>query len=251
MVNASVMDPPAPADRSTDGDDVRVLVVDDDPLSRRMVCAELAAAGLTVVAEAGDGRQAVELALELRPDLVLMDVVMPRCDGLTATRELARAAPGIAIVILSVIQDEELQLLALRCGAAGFLNKDIDLKALARVVRGVGQGEAAIKRTLTRRLIGELQSVPAHALPMQPARASLSPREHQVLNLLAEGATTESIAHELDLTLETVRGYVKSVLRKLGVHSRREAVELAGSRLSGVTPGIAADIAAALGHYAS
>jgi DNA-binding NarL/FixJ family response regulator len=251
MVNASVTDPRASADRPTDGDDVRVLVADDDPLTRRMVCAELAAAGLTVVAQARDGRQAVELALELRPDLVLMDVVMPRCDGLTATRELAQAAPGIAIVILSVIDDEDLQLLALRCGASGFLNKDIDLKALARVVRGVGQGEAAIKRTLTRRLIGELQSMPAHALPAQPAGASLSPREHQVLGLLAEGATTESISHELDLTLETVRGYVKSVLRKLGVHSRREAVELAGSRLSEGTPGISADIAAALGHYAS
>jgi len=180
-----------------------------------------------------------------------MDLVMPHCDGLTATRELAAAAPGIAIVILSVIDDEELQLLALRCGASGFLNKDIDLKALARVVRGVGHGEAAVKRTLTRRLIHELQNMPAQAPPPQPAGVSLSPRERQVLDLLAAGATTGSISHELDVTIETVRGYVKSVLRKLGVHSRREAVELAGARLAEDTPGISADIAAALGQYAS
>jgi len=250
MVNPSVTDPRTSADRSTHAGDVRVLVVDDDPLTRRMVCAELAAAGLTVVDEARDGREAIELALELRPDVVLMDVVMPRCDGLTATRELAQVAPEIAIVILSVIDDEELQLLALRCGASGFLNKDIHLKALARVLRGVGQGEAAIKRTLTRRLIIELQRMPANAPPAQPAGASLSPREHQVLDLLADGASTDSIADELDLTLETVRGYVKSVLRKLGVHSRREAVEVAGSRPPGDTAGIAGEIAAALGQYA-
>lgn len=226
-------------------------MADDDPLTRRMVCRALDVAGLTVVAQAGDGREAVELTLRLRPDMVFMDVLMPRCDGLSATRQLALEAPEIEIVILSVIDDEELELLALRCGASGFINKAVDLKALPRVVRGVGKGEAAIKRTLARRLIGELRRAPEPVVEPLPTAVALSPREQQVLDLLAEGHTTESIARELDLTLETVRGYIKGVLRKLRVHTRHEAVELRRPRRHEDTAGVAADIAAALGQYAS
>jgi DNA-binding NarL/FixJ family response regulator len=230
--------------------EIRVLIADDDPLTRRLVAHELGGAGLSVVGEARDGREAVELALALRPDLVLMDVVMPRCDGITATRELAREAPGIRIVILSVIDDEELELLALRSGASGFLNKNIDMKALPRVVRGVEHGEAAIKRTMTRRLIEELQNAPAPAAQAQTAGRLLSRREREVLELLVSGRTTDSISDELGVSLETVRGYIKGVLRKLGVHSRRAAVELTLARRSVETPGIPADIAAALADYA-
>jgi DNA-binding NarL/FixJ family response regulator len=239
------------ADSPAQREEIRVLVADDDPLTRRTVCEELEAAGLTVVAQARDGREAVELSLELRPDIVLMDVVMPRCDGITATRELAHEAPEIRIVILSVIDDEELELLALRCGATGFLNKDFDLKALPRVVRGVEHGEAAIKRTLTRRLIDELRRVPEPAAASPAAGVSLSPREQEVLGMLLDGRSTVSIAQELDLALDTVRGYIKSLLRKLGVHSRREALELTRMQRTQETPGIPADIAAALRGYTS
>jgi two-component system nitrate/nitrite response regulator NarL len=251
LENGASERPLAADDRQRAPEGIRVLIADDDPLTRRMVGDELAAAGMEVVAEVRDGDEAVAKALELRPDLVLMDIVMPGCDGITATRRLMNEAPEIQIVILSVIDNDELGLLALRCGAAGFLSKDIDLKALPRVVRGVDHGEAAIKRTLTRRLIGEYRATPERVTPVRANGTSLSPREHQVLELLREGRTTESISDELGLAVETVRGHVKSILRKLGVHSRREAIDSTRSEHSQAALGIPADIAAAIGHYAT
>jgi DNA-binding NarL/FixJ family response regulator len=118
---------------------------------------------MSLVGVARDGREAVELALELRPDVVVMDLLMPVCDGIEATRRIAAGAPEIQVVIMSTGRDEDLAMLALRAGAVGFLDKRVGFAALAQVIRGVEQGEAALDRAMTRRLIAELRAATAHA----------------------------------------------------------------------------------------
>lgn len=206
---------------------LRVLVADDDPMTRRMVCDELANEGIEVVGQARNGDEAYELAVALRPDLVLMDVVMPGTDGIAATKRLMEEAPEIAVIILSVADDDELGMLAMHVGAVGFLTKDIDVSVLPRILRGVSSGEAAIKRTLTRKLIGNLQATPSGGIGMRPVRSPLTGREWEILDLLCASYTTEGIAVELGLSTETVRSHVKSIFRKLQVHSRSEAIDAA------------------------
>jgi DNA-binding NarL/FixJ family response regulator len=206
---------------------LRVIVADDDPLTRKMICAALEADGIEIVGQARDGDEAVSLGVELRPDLVLMDVVMPGTDGIAATARLTEAAPDVSVVALSVTDDEELGMLALRLGAVGFLTKDIEASALARVLRAVVGGEAAIKRTLTRRLIRDLQSAPTRGIGMRPVRSTLTAREWEVLDLLCAGAATNDIAAQLGLSAATLRSHLKSIYRKLEVHSRAEAVAAA------------------------
>jgi DNA-binding NarL/FixJ family response regulator len=206
---------------------LRVLVADDDPMTRRMVCDELEGAGIEVVGQARNGDEAYQLGVELRPDLVLMDVVMPGTDGIAATKRLIEDAPGTAVIILSVADDDDLGMLAMHVGAVGFLTKDIDVAVLPRVLRGVSSGEAAIKRTLTRKLIGNLQATPTGGIGMRPVRSPLTGREWEILDLLCASYTTEGISVELGLSTETVRSHVKSIFRKLHVHSRQEAIEAA------------------------
>lgn len=209
------------------GSRLRVLIADDDPMTRRMLTDALRRGEIDVVGEAADGEEAFELATELEPDLVLMDVVMPGVDGITATRRLSAVAPDIGVVMLSVADDEELGLLALQAGAIGFLTKDLDINVLPRVLRGVQAGEAAVDRRLTRRLIQSLQVTPVGGIGMRPVRSPLTAREWEILDLLCSDYTTEGMSHELGLSTETVRSHVKSIFRKLDVHSRREAVETA------------------------
>jgi two-component system, NarL family, response regulator LiaR len=214
---------------------LRVLVADGDPLARRIVREQLASDELTVVGEARDGHEAVAKTLELNPDVVVMELLMPQLDGLEATQQIVAQAPGTAVLILAQGGDEELGLLALRCGAAGFLEKDISMSTLARVIHGIDRGEAGINRGLTRRLISELRlssmstdakRAPAH----QSLGAQLSGREEQVLGLLAMRLSTAEIAERLELSRETVRTHVRSILRKLQVHSREQAVAAVKAR---------------------
>ena len=215
--------------------ELRVLVADDDPLARRLVREQLTTAeDVSVIGEARDGVEAVRMARDLAPDLVVMDLQMPGCDGIAAAEQITAEAPWVNVVILSVAGDEELVLLALRSGAVGFLDKGIEMEALIRAVHGVGRGEAAIDRTMTRRLIAEFRSITAKAAMRSASRtqasgSELSPREKQILVLLAEGLSTEAMSSELGLAIETVRTHIKSILRKLRVHSRQEAVEVARS----------------------
>lgn len=214
-------------DPEAKGPPLRVLVADDDPMTRRMVCDELASEGIEVVGQARNGDEAYALGIELRPDLVLMDVVMPGTDGIAATKRLTEEAPEIAVIILSVADDDDLGMLAMHVGAVGFLTKDIDVAVLPRILRGVSSGEAAIKRTLTRKLIGNLQATPTGGIGMRPVRSPLTGREWEILDLLCASYTTEGISVELGLSTETVRSHVKSIFRKLHVHSRQEAIEAA------------------------
>ena len=203
---------------------VRALIADDDPFARRMIKEALQAASVTVIAEAQNGREAVELALHYRPDVVLMDVVMPELDGIAATRRILKQDPEQVIVMLTSSDDDEMGLLGLRAGAAGFLTKDLDVEVLPRALLGALSGEAAISRHLGMRLVEHLRRAPSGPSGMRPVKSPLTPREWEVIDLLAEAMTTDQIADALVLSPETVRSHVKHILRKLDARSREEAL---------------------------
>jgi DNA-binding NarL/FixJ family response regulator len=213
---------------------LRAIVADDDPFARRIIKDALQNAGIVVIAEAQDGRQAVALALHYRPDIVLMDVVMPELDGIAATRAILRALPRQVIIMLTSGSDDEVGLISLRAGAAGFLTKDLEIEALPRVVVGAIAGEAAISRRLTMRLVEYLRHTPEGRKGLRPVHSPLTPREWDVIELMAEGLTTEQMADRLVLSTETVRTHVKHILRKLDTRSREEAVAAAQSMRSGI-----------------
>jgi DNA-binding NarL/FixJ family response regulator len=216
-----------------EGTPLRVIVADDDPLARRMLRDLLQMAGITVIAEAGSGREAVELGLYYRPDVVVMDLIMPGVDGLAATRQIVERAPEVRVVILTSSDDDEVGLMTLRAGASGFLCKDVGVEALPRALQCAKNGEAVITRRLTMRLIEDLRLVRQDSTGLRPIRSELTSREWEVLDLLCRDMTTDEIADSLVVSVETVRSHVKSVLRKLGVRSRREAVEAASRLRSG------------------
>jgi DNA-binding NarL/FixJ family response regulator len=206
-------------------DRLRVIIADDDPLARRAVRDALQDAGITVIADATTGREAIELSVYYKPDVVVMDILMPDTDGIAATRAILARKPGITIVMLSSSEDDELGLLCLRAGAAGFLSKSVGVQALPRALRSARAGEAAISRRLTMRVIESMRRVREDGTGIRPVRSRLTCREWEVLDLLCQGKSTEDIAETLVLSSETVRSHVKHLLRKLGVRSRREAVE--------------------------
>jgi NarL family two-component system response regulator LiaR len=208
---------------------LRAVIADDDPFARRVIKDALTESGVLVIAEAGNGRQAVELALYYRPDVVIMDAVMPELDGIMATRQLLKMVPDQLVIVLTgvVDEDDELGLLALRAGAAGFLSKDVDIDALPRTLNGVRAGEAAISRRMTKRLIEQLRSAPGGSSGMRPVKSPLTAREWEVIDLLKATRSTDEIAADLVLSTETVRSHVKNILRKLDVRSREEAVAAA------------------------
>ena len=132
---------------------VRAIVADDDPFARKMIKEALQSAGVVVIAEAHNGRQAVDLTRHYQPDVVLMDVVMPELDGISATRRIIQENPDQLVVILTTADDDEIGLLGLRAGASGFLAKDVDVAVLPQAIQGALHGEAAISRRLSRRLV--------------------------------------------------------------------------------------------------
>lgn len=202
----------------------RAIVADDDPFARKMIKDVLQGAGITVIAEAQNGREAVELVLHYRPDVVLMDVVMPELDGIAATRRILKEDPAQVIVILTSADDDEMGLLGLRAGAVGFLTKDVDIEVLPRALWGALNGEAAISRRMGKRLLEHLQRAPEGSSGMRPIKSPLTPREWEVIDLLAESMTTDQMAEALVLSSETVRSHVKNILRKLNARSREEAL---------------------------
>jgi DNA-binding NarL/FixJ family response regulator len=210
-------------------------VADDDALARRTITGVLRQAGILVVAEANDGREAVELVRYHAPDVVLMDVVMPQLDGIAATRAILEERPDQLVILLTGAEDDNLAVLGLRFGAVGFLGKDLEVEALPRAIVGVLNGEAAISRTMTRSLIEQLRRLPAPGEGFRPVHSPLTTREWEVLDLVCEGKTTDEIAESLVVSSETVRSHVKRILRKLGVKSRQEATA-AARRMRGFDP---------------
>jgi two-component system nitrate/nitrite response regulator NarL len=213
---------------------VKVLVVDDDPIVRHALRAALETERpLEFGGEAQSAGDAVTAALELQPDVILLDAEISDGQGIATTTALKHRAPSAHIVLLAPSPDDDLGLLSLRAGASGFLPKDIAPSALRRAIRGVCAGEAAISRSLAGIVVDRLKSTAERGSGMRPVRSTLTSREWQALDLMCEGATTASMAETLGLSADTVRTHVKHVLTKLGAHSRAEAVAIAGRLRAG------------------
>jgi len=224
-------------DDNQDPPALKTIIADDDPLVRRLIRDTLQRGDVTVIAEAATGREAVELALFYRPDVVVMDYMMPEMDGIEATRRIYEHDPAIRVVLLTGAGDEELGLRGLRAGAAGYLSKEVELEALPRALRGTLRGEAAISRELAMRLVERYRAAPSGGAGLRPVRSRLTDREWEVLDLLSTGATTDQIAKTLVLSSETVRSHLKNLYRKLEVNSREDAVRAASKlrSLSGIS----------------
>jgi DNA-binding NarL/FixJ family response regulator len=202
-------------------DTIRILLVDDHEVVREGLRAFLELQdGLEVVGEAGDGEQALALAGELQPDVILMDLVMPKLDGVGAMRELRRQLPATRVIALTSFLDDEKLLPAIQAGAAGYLLKDVRPQELARAVRTAYAGQAMLDPAAAARLV---EAVAQGATPA-PAEANLiTRREHEVLELLAKGRSNKRIAFELGIAEKTVKAHVGRILVKLGVADRTEA----------------------------
>jgi DNA-binding NarL/FixJ family response regulator len=204
----------------------RILIVDDHPLTREALSSLLRAHGFDVVGCASDGRQAITEVARLQPDLVLLDLSMPGLDGLSALPRLREAAPDTEVVVLTASGTEENLLAAIRAGAAGYLLKTEPPEKIASFLDGVVNGEAALSGSVARRLLDQVREGGGRDAGIPDAlAATLSARELEVLLLLDEHLGTDEIAKRLFISEHTVRSHVKSLLRKLGVSSRREALE--------------------------
>jgi DNA-binding NarL/FixJ family response regulator len=213
---------------------MRVIVADDDTFARRLIKSVLQAAGTVVVAEAENGREAVELALHHRPDLMVMDVVMPVFDGILATRKILEANPDQLVVVLTSAGEDDFGLLAVQAGAVGYLSKELDIDSLPRALEAVREGEGAISRRMTSRLVAEFRDAPNGSSGLRPIKGPLTEREWEVIDLLTPGNSPDDVADALFISLETVRTHIKNIMRKLGVHSRADAIA-AADRLRTVT----------------
>jgi DNA-binding NarL/FixJ family response regulator len=207
---------------------VRLVLVDRDSLARRAMREAVTAAGeFVVAAEAAEEADALEAIRRERPDLVLIDIGYPHLEGIAVAKQLHRQLPATRMVFCSITDDEDTAVHALRAGAVGYVRKDLEYGPLSRALRGALDGEAAISRHLGMRLIEELYQQSEPHARLRPAGGELTQREWEVLDLLIDGGSTAEIAQTLGLALETVRSHVKHVLRKLGVGSRGEAIDIA------------------------
>jgi DNA-binding NarL/FixJ family response regulator len=200
-----------------------VLIADDDHLMRAGLAAVLESDGeIEVIGQASTGREAIALTRRREPDVVLMDVQMPDLDGIAATRELAGAAPAARVLILTTFEEDD-YIWGLRAGASGFLLKRTPAEELIRAVHTVAAGESLLSPSVTRRVIDRMARQPG-----PPPGASnlelLTPREHEVLTLLASGLSNAEIAAELIIEESTVKTHVKRILMKLGLRDRVQAV---------------------------
>lgn len=203
----------------------RVVVVDDQALIRTALTTLIEAADdLTVVAEAGDGEAAVSAVRAHRPDVVVLDIRMPRMDGIEATRRIRELDPGVAVIVLTTYGLDEYVFQAVRCGAAGFLLKDGDADELIRGIRLAAAGESIMSPVALRALLDEFARAPQPDPSAVAALGVLSQREREVLQHMATGLSNDDIARAMFLSVATVKSHVGGVLTKLGVRDRTQAV---------------------------
>ncbi|MFI7391271.1 response regulator transcription factor [Streptomyces tendae] len=220
------------------GTPARVVVADDQTVVREGIVMLLGLLpGVEVVGAAGDGEEAVRLVAELAPDVVLMDLRMPRCDGVEATRRIRSEHPGTQVVVLTTYADDASVFPALRAGARGYLTKDAGGDEIVRAVHGVLSGDAGLAPSIQRRLLERLSeseseseaesaSQPRHAGPPEPPDG-LTARETEVLVLIAEGLNNTQIASRLQVSTATVKTHINNLFAKTGVKDRAQAVRYA------------------------
>jgi DNA-binding NarL/FixJ family response regulator len=208
---------------------IRVLLADDHTIVREGVRLCLEAMGdIAVVAEAGDGQEAVQLATQLRPDVAVVDLTMPRLNGVEAIRQIKRDLPSTEVVVLSVHDSEAYVVQALRAGAAGYVLKRNAATELAAAIRAAHSGQAYLHPAVARRVIDDyLSRIHASEDTISEPHERLTPREREVLQLAAEGHSTRAIAGLLCLSTKTVEHHRASILAKLGLHGQTELVKYA------------------------
>ena len=223
---------PTASERGPGTDPIRVLIADDHALVRRSLETVLQGEqGLELVGQASDGQEAVQIAGEVVPDVVLMDIRMPKITGIEAARQMKEVAPSAKIVMLTISDEEEDLFEAIRAGASGYLLKDIPLDELADSVRAVYGGQSLINPSMAGKLLTEFATLARRDSEDEPAKHAPAPkltdREMEVLRLVARGLNNRDIAKELFISENTVKNHVRNILEKLQIHSRMEAVMIA------------------------
>ncbi len=203
---------------------MRVLVADDHSLFRDGIVSLLEAAGFEVVGQVGDGHAAIESARLLRPDLILMDITMPEMNGLEALRQIRFTLPDTKVVMLTVSEDDSDLFEAIRLGASGYLLKSLNADEFLEMLKGLSRGEAVMTRETTARLMRGFADL---ADQQEPSPDRLSPRELELLQLVAEGLSNKAIGQQLSVSVNTVKYHMKNILQKLGAQNRTEAVMMA------------------------
>ena len=215
---------------------MRLVIADDHPVFRQGLRALLAAVPeVEVVAEAVDGSEAVRLAVDLRPDVVVMDLNMPGINGVEATRRITSDAPGVGVLVLTMFEDDDSVFAAMRAGARGYLVKGADSPDVLRAITAVARGEAIFGPSVAGRVLGYLtRPLSAHDEQVFP---ELTQREREILSLIAAGQTNNRIASSLSLSSKTIRNNVSSIFSKLQVADRAEAIVRARRAGLGVAEG--------------
>jgi len=204
---------------------MRILVVDDHPLFRDGIVSLLEASGNTVVGQAGDGKEAVEVALHLKPDVVLMDIAMPQCDGLEALRRIKAEAPQTKVVILTVSEEDASLITAMRSGAQGYLLKSLSTEEFLTSLERLTRGELAISNQDINRIVEGLVGLVNQ--PPDPPKDTLTDREAELLQLVAQGLSNKTIAQHLSVSENTVKYHMRQILQRLDAQNRTEAAILA------------------------
>jgi DNA-binding NarL/FixJ family response regulator len=217
--------------RGAGPDRIRILIVDDHALFRAGIVNVLAREkDFEVVGEAADGRAAIEAANALSPNIVLMDLSLPQPGGIETTQRIRRELPATAVIVMAVDEDEEALFASIKAGAAAFLIKDVSPEDLVMVIRRVSKGEFLIndkvfsKPAVASRVLKEFRELAVYGQEAQPIFAPLSPREVEILDNIAQGMTNKQVAYALSISEQTVKNHMSSILRKLAVNDRTQAV---------------------------
>jgi DNA-binding NarL/FixJ family response regulator len=206
---------------------MKILIADDHALFRDSLRSLLEAHGIEVIGEAGNGREAFELARRLQPDVVLMDLSMPDVDGLAATRLISAELPGVKVVVLTASDEDSKLFEAIKSGAQGYLLKNLESEEFFSLLEGVGRGEPALTPTLARKLLQEFARPAAATAPAHDPDA-LTEREREILELLVSGVTSNrKLARQLGVSENTVKFHVRNILDKLHLHNRAQVVSYA------------------------